>query len=181
LASLSALDRPYTGLVTAFALAGQPARARQLLNEYQTAVPEMVRHGDEFRHTAAGYLALAENRPQDAIAEFRLWWDESVGCTNCALPDLGRAYDLAKQPDSALAVYQRGAENPGGMFRMFGDQWNLAHQYRRLGELYEEKGNKEKALDYYGKFVELWKGADAELQPQVKEVKDRMAKLAGEK
>jgi tetratricopeptide (TPR) repeat protein len=61
------------------------------------------------------------------------------------------------------------------------DQWNLAFSYRRLGELYEEKGNKEKALDYYGRFVQLWKDADPELQPQVKEVKERMVKLTSEK
>ena len=58
--------------------------------------------------------------------------------------------------------------------------WNDARAFRRLGELYEEKGQKQKALDYYGRFVDLWQKADPALQPQVREVKDRMAKLAGE-
>ena len=102
-------------------------------------------------------------------------------CTNCALAELGRAYDQAGEPDSALVAYQRAAETPGGFGRVFTDRWNLAHAYRRLGELHEERGNKQKALDYYGHFVTLWKDADPELQGQVKEVKDRMVKLTGER
>jgi tetratricopeptide (TPR) repeat protein len=96
-------------------------------------------------------------------------------------PELGRAYDLSSQPDSAVAAYTRAADTPGGLGRIMTDQWNLAFSFRRLGELYEEQGNKEKALDYYGRLVQLWKDADPELQPQVKEVKDRMVKLTGEK
>jgi len=61
------------------------------------------------------------------------------------------------------------------------DGWTLASTYRRLGELYEERGEKDKATDYYGRFINLWKNADPELQPQVKEIKDRLAKLVGEK
>ena len=179
LASLPALDRPYVELATAYAMAGQPAKARALLKDFDAAVPLGVRRGDAQSGRARGYIALAEGRPQDAIDAFHSWWDRA-GCTNCALPDLGRAYDLAKQPDSALAVYQRAAETPGGLLSVFNYQWGLAQSYRRLGELYDDKGMRGKALDYYGRFVALWKNADPELQPQVREVKERMAKLAGE-
>ncbi|HWP36045.1 MAG TPA: tetratricopeptide repeat protein, partial [Gemmatimonadales bacterium] len=57
----------------------------------------------------------------------------------------------------------------------------LPNAYRRLGELYEAKGDREKALRYYGDFVDLWKDADPELQPVVREVKERMARLVGER
>ncbi|HSR90717.1 MAG TPA: tetratricopeptide repeat protein, partial [Gemmatimonadales bacterium] len=179
-ASMSALDRPYVLLATSYAIAGQPARARQLMKEYAARVPPGLQRHNAYRHMATGYIALAEGRSQDAIAAFRTWWDEA-DCTNCALPDLGRAYDQAGQPDSALAVYQRAADNPGGIITIYQDAFNLEHTYRRLGELYEEKGDRDKALDYYGRFTALWKDADPELQPQVREVKQRMAKLAGEK
>ena len=46
-----------------------------------------------------------------------------------------------------------------------------------LGELYESKGARENAAKYYEQFVELWKNADPELQPAVKEVRARLAKL----
>jgi hypothetical protein len=37
-----------------------------------------------------------------------------------------------------------------------------------------------KALDYYGRFVDLWRDADPELQPQVEEIRQRIARLAQE-
>jgi hypothetical protein len=51
----------------------------------------------------------------------------------------------------------------------------------RLGQLYEAKGNREKAAHYYAKFVDLWKDADPELQPRVAEAKARLARLGGER
>lgn len=51
--------------------------------------------------------------------------------------------------------------------------------YQRLGELYEAR-DKDKSLEYYGKLTTLWKGADAELQPKVQEIKRRMAALVAE-
>ena len=50
----------------------------------------------------------------------------------------------------------------------------------RLGELYEARGDRKRAREYYEKFVTLWKDADPELQPGVKEVRGRLAKLAQE-
>jgi hypothetical protein len=55
----------------------------------------------------------------------------------------------------------------------------LAPTYRRQ-ERYEGRGEREKAIESYGKFTTLWAQADPSLQPQVREVRTRMAKLAGE-
>jgi hypothetical protein len=61
------------------------------------------------------------------------------------------------------------------------DEVWLGPAYRRLGELLEQRGDREKALDYYGRLVALWREADPELQPVVNEVKQRMARLVGER
>ena len=42
-------------------------------------------------------------------------------------------------------------------------------------------GDKDKALEYYGKFTDLWSDADPVLQPKVREAKSRMAKLSAER
>ncbi len=52
---------------------------------------------------------------------------------------------------------------------------------RRLGELYEHQGERQKAIGYYDRFVELWKDADPELQPVVREVRARLARLVRER
>jgi tetratricopeptide (TPR) repeat protein len=178
LASIPAEDRPYLDLAWLYADAGRPDRARQLLGEYEATVPEGVRRGQPFRHGAAAQLALAEGRIQDAIRGYRTWYDED-GCAVCGLFLLGRAYERAGQRDSALAVYERAVTTPG-YTRAFEEDATLGPTYRRLGELYEERGQLDKARDYYGRFLALWKDADPELQPIVRDVKQRLAKLSAE-
>ena len=65
-------------------------------------------------------------------------------------------------------------------FHVIDDSYGLAPTFQRLGELYEARGDRAKALEYYGRLVDLWKGADPELQPVVRDVRVRMARLASE-
>ena len=46
-----------------------------------------------------------------------------------------------------------------------------------FGELWEQKGDASRAIEYYGKFVRLWKNADAEFQPTVEDIRRRIARL----
>jgi eukaryotic-like serine/threonine-protein kinase len=179
LSSMTPVNRPYSMLASFFARAGQIDRARKLMSEYEAAVGEQIRRGDSERFHAAGDIAFAEGKATEAADAYRTWHD-SGGCGACGVYELARAYELAKQPDSALATYERRASERY-MWVVRNDGWSLASTYRRLGELYEERGEKDKAADYYGRFIKLWKDADPELQPQVKEIKDRLAKLVGEK
>src|SRR5438034_696360 len=172
LASIPAEDRPYLGLAFLYADAGRPDRARQLLAEYEAAVPEGARRGQPFRHGVAAHIAFAEGRIQDAIRDYRRWYDED-GCAVCGLFLLGRAYERAGQPDSAVAAYERAVNTPGYL-RAFEEEATLGPTYRRLGELYEERGDTTRARDYYGRFVELWKDAEGELQPSVREVRQKL-------
>ena len=81
-----------------------------------------------------------------------------------------------KQPDSVLATYEAFTTltDPGPLGRDIGFAWS----YKRMGEIWESKGDTKKALENYGKFVELWKNADPALQPRVAEVRKRIADLA---
>jgi tetratricopeptide (TPR) repeat protein len=82
-------------------------------------------------------------------------------------------------PDSAVATLERFIATPfWNRLDPRADPANLAGAYKRLGELYEARGDKQKAASYYTKFVELWKDADPELQPKVAEVKRRLARLS---
>jgi tetratricopeptide (TPR) repeat protein len=84
--------------------------------------------------------------------------------------------DRLQQPDSAIAVgelYLAGT-HPA---RLGQDALFLAGIRQRLGEMYEAKGNVDKALAHYNAFVELWKDADPELQPRVRDVRGRIERL----
>jgi tetratricopeptide (TPR) repeat protein len=179
LASMPALDRPYGALATSYAIVGQTAQANRLLQEYASEVPEGQRRGDPAWYRARGWVALAEGRPTDAIAEFREmarngqrdgWghWESGV------------AFDRANLPDSALAEYERAVSPAASGWRVLEDPWAKAPSLKRLGELYDARGDKAKAVDYYTRFVDLWKEADPVLQPAVRGAKARLGALTGE-
>jgi len=48
----------------------------------------------------------------------------------------------------------------------------------RLGELYGSAHDTAHATEYYGRFVDLWKGADPELRPRVTEARKRIEQLS---
>lgn len=78
--------------------------------------------------------------------------------------------------DSAIATYEHFVNTPR-WGRVAQDALNLPGILQRLGELYEAKGDAAKAALYYGKFVDLWKHANPELQPRVTDIRQRMAHL----
>jgi tetratricopeptide (TPR) repeat protein len=60
------------------------------------------------------------------------------------------------------------------------DVFDRAATFQRLGELYEARGDRPKAIEYYLKLTDLWKNADPELQPIVKDAHARIARLSAE-
>ena len=105
------------------------------------------------------------------------------GCLVCGVALLGRAYDLASQADSAVAVYERYVTQPAldrsllGL-EFFNDPFWLPLVYERLASLHEERDDADKAIYYYGKLVDLWKDADPELQPRVEAARRAIATLS---
>ncbi|HTR21006.1 MAG TPA: protein kinase [Gemmatimonadales bacterium] len=183
LGSMAALDRPYAQLAEIYAAAGRTDRAKQLLGDFATTVPEGIRRENPIPYAVIGAIAMTEGRLPDAVIAYRARYDRDTrGCVSCGWFELAQAYDRmgGSHSDSALAWYEQVVATPG-IARLFGDAYRLAPTYKRLGELYEAKGDRVKAKDYYSRFVDLWKDADAELQPQVQDVKRRLARLTGER
>jgi tetratricopeptide (TPR) repeat protein len=176
LSEIPALDRPYLGLAWLYAWAGRADRAKDLLDEFEAEIDPAIREGIDFQHAARGTIALAEGRADDAIAHFQRW-DARIPCTVCASHSLGVAYDAAGMPDSVLAIYERYTTTPW-LFRSGTDSFTLPIAYERLANLYEQRGDRQKAIHYYGKLVELWRDADPELQPRVDAARRAMEALS---
>ena len=178
--SIPPLDRPHARLAWIYARAGDVDLAKRLMRQFERDVPEGIRRGMWWRHWPEGYIALADGRKADALAAFRAGYDEAGECMVCGLYELAGVYESMGQADSAIAFYERAVSTPATFGRLIGDGPTLAPSLKRLGELYEAKGDRKKATEYYGRFVELWKDADPELQPGVKEIRARLARLAQE-
>jgi tetratricopeptide (TPR) repeat protein len=170
-----------------YASAGRADRARDVLREAAVVITDTVtlRANTPARLLAEGELEFAEGRPLEAI---RLWRQADTlpdgpngPCAPCLYASLGRGFAAARQADSAIFWYEKYLSTPYmARYSTFVDPFNLGAAYKTLGELYEDKGNRATARDYYQKFVTLWEHADPELQPVVKSVQARIVRLSGE-
>lgn len=177
--SLPKADRPYGLISTIYARAGRLTDAKKLLAQYESDVPVGVRRGTWEWYQARGWVALAGGDGAGAATAFTQGRIARF-CSDCGDYETALAWEQARQPDSAFAAYQR-AGAAGTVWKAQADVYYLAPALMRLGELYEERKDTERALQSYSRFLDVWKNADPSLQPQVREVKTRMAKLAGEK
>jgi tetratricopeptide (TPR) repeat protein len=66
-------------------------------------------------------------------------------------------------------------------FGMPGERSYMGIRHFRMGEIYEELGNAEKAAHHYGRFVTYWRDADPELQWRVQEARQRIEALSVER
>ncbi len=174
--SIGVYNRPYDRVVAAYAEAGKPDLAQALLKRAEAAGYFSMRDrsdADRIRHAALGNIALSEKRYDDAVREYRAG---DIGqCAVCALPSIARAFDRAGKADSAVAYYAAYFANRAR--NLGNDATNLAGSHERLGQLYEAKGQNDKAAEHYQKFIDLWQKADPELQPRVIAAKDRLKRL----
>jgi tetratricopeptide (TPR) repeat protein len=175
LRSVVLTEAPYVAVVQAYALSGRPDRARAIMAEWTSRRSESPSIRDSmFASRMRGEIAVAEGKYAEAQAHLR--FTERRGCPVCDLPMLGRSFDLAGAADSAIAVYGRYLNTPW-FDRIESDGPYLPGVHKRLGELYEAKGMRDSALAHYRAFIDLWKGADAELQPKVTDARQRVAAL----
>jgi tetratricopeptide (TPR) repeat protein len=85
---------------------------------------------------------------------------------------LALAYYKAGELDKAIVTYQEITRMTIGR-RSSGDIY--AKAFYMLGKIYEQKGEKAKAVENYRKFLDLWKNADPGL-PEVEDARKRLAK-----
>ena len=173
--TMPALDRNYFIVIAARAALGETAVARQLADQWARDLPPELRTVTApIIANARGEVALAENKGREALAQFTA--GESKTCPACTWVNYARAYDAMGQPDSTIRYYEKylgvTSSRLGGVHAR-----QLARAYKRLGELYEAKGEAKRAIERYNDFVTLWKDADPKLQPAVEDVKARIAKL----
>ena len=174
-APLHSLDRPHAAAFDLWMSLGETREAARVLAEWdKDLVGKYATIDAHARTIARADLALASGKPGDALAGYR--GALKTRCAACLRPRIARAFESLQRPDSAIVAYEAylRSTNP---YQLPTDARELARTYKRLGELYEAKGDTKRAIQRYGDFVELWKDADAVLQPNVTAVRERITKL----
>ncbi len=173
--------RSHLAFATLYAAVGAPEPARALLAAYESEVGPVEDADPRSRvlHAlATGEIAIAEGRYEDAVRQLRPVEESWVECPLCGVRELGKALALSGQPDSAIAVYERYLD-ARLLFRLNTDALNLWRTFVALGELYEDRGDRERAIEMYTRFADLWEDADPELQPRVRDARQAIDRLRG--
>jgi DNA-binding SARP family transcriptional activator/Flp pilus assembly protein TadD len=158
-------DRPYDELARLNAMAGRLDRARQLAAAADANDRTLERQQLAERGWTRGVIALAEGRAAEAVERLRTAAEQHQ-CTICVLPDLARAYEADGKARAATAVYERYVTTPW-FWRYETDALELGPALEKLAALYEAAGERGKAQGARTRLVQLWRRADAELQPVV--------------
>ena len=177
MAQVPAPERPWMQLARIAARMRDPALAKQALDGWEKDQASRTVDAEGRRANLAAHVALAEQRWDAAIpllheADKRYEINDQY-----AVVAIAHAHDLAGHADSAIAYFEKFTkmkDATSGEESQF-----LAGTYKRLGELYDEKGDKAKAISNFEKFVDLWKDAEPEMQPKVAEVRAKLQRLRG--
>jgi tetratricopeptide (TPR) repeat protein len=176
--SVPYLDRSYGYYLSVAALAGDTARARSWHAESRKAWNALGKLAERPAYEALddAWLALGRGQFADVVEALDRADRLNLEETDVLLALRFLALDRSQQADSAIATGERYLKDTYNL-KHFRDAFYLAGIRQRLGEMYEAKGNVEKALTHYQAFVELWKNADPELQPRVRDVRGRIERL----
>jgi len=123
-----------------------------------------------------GRIELANNNYAKAIEFFKQGLPFVAPTSELRLiyaDSLGLAYFKSEE-------YEKAREEYEGMASPRIDRWYYGHIYVKsfymLGKIYEQQGNTAKAIEYYEKFLDLWKDADPGLT-EVDDARTRLSKL----
>jgi tetratricopeptide (TPR) repeat protein len=176
--SVPYLDRDYGNLLFVAMLAQDTARARQFHSESRKSWESYGKLLDRPTWEALddASLAVSLGQYQEALESVDRASRLPIDRKDHALVRRFLVLDRLKQVDSAIVAGERYLvlTEP---FRLQQDAFFRGGIVQRLGEMYESKGEFDKALTHYNAFVELWKNADPELQPRVRDVRSRVERL----
>lgn len=144
------------------------------------SMPDRFRQLRELDHTYDRQFAMAEyDRALETLQEAdeiatrlfpdldpAIWADDFVPVFEA----LGRA-------DDVIARYEAWLDRRQFANRATNDSHQLHRAHERLAQLYDAKGDNERAAVHYARFVELWKDADPELQPRVTAARERLNEI----
>jgi tetratricopeptide (TPR) repeat protein/nitrogen fixation-related uncharacterized protein len=174
--SLKPMDRPYLAMLLFLASVGDVKRGADMAHEWSRVTPtEFKRRDSLLVLVGRGEVMLAAGNAHDALRLFRL--ADVRDCQPCFNPRYARAFDAMNERDSARVWFERYATVVAHL-NPLDDATELAHTYRRLGALYEERRDVRAAVEWYERFTTLWATSDTPaLQAQVRDVRDRIEKL----
>lgn len=168
------------------AAVGLPVDARWALEVYEATSSDfdLDRRPREY-WAALGATQLAEGSLDEALRTLRRGREVDMGrafeCQFCPAMMLGRVHDVRDEPELAIPRYEEFV-NARWVFGPDREQDAafLVPVRERLAELYEERGEGERAAGQYREILRQWADADPQLQPRLDAAREGLARTSGD-
>jgi tetratricopeptide (TPR) repeat protein len=143
-------ERPWFELAELSAMLGDAAAARRYLTSGSVDRGRDGYWAYDRAAATAGWIALAEGRPEEAAERFRAAGERGQGNGTPMLWPLGRALEAAGRTEEARVVYRRRAE------ALFDEQPDLGLALERLASLDAAAGDRAGAEAALRRLATLW-------------------------
>jgi eukaryotic-like serine/threonine-protein kinase len=158
---------------------GRVDEAEAVLRRFRDEVPESFHEAFHVRNESARfYIPLHRGNPDEAIGIIEAIRTDGP-CPGCYAKRMGLGLVEAGLLQEGVAEWEAAL---GWRDRVHAPEWHLGQNLwilQRIGPVYEALGETEKALAHYRRMVDQWADADPELQPRVREWRERIAVLEG--
>lgn len=173
--SFHPLDRPLAKFAEILALAGEPVRARALLERGLEDTLGYRRERQEWS-VARAAIELVEGRPVAAVELL----DTSIPgfeCVTCGEALLGRALRASGRPVEAAAAYRRLVDSADLSAALDWDALLVPVALAELAEALVEAGELEGARDAWQRLLALWEGGDPAARGRLSGLRERLGAL----
>jgi len=150
---------------------GRLDQAENLLEEISDRMNEESRDDRVNFNILKGEIELAKGNHAEAVELLEVAYN--LREDNYILESVAYGYLRKGDMERAIEKYEHLVADPSLGWEAQ-EYWIRAHA--QLGRIYEEKGETRKALQYYQRFLDIWKDADPGL-PEIEDVKKRLAVL----
>jgi tetratricopeptide (TPR) repeat protein len=123
-------------------------------------------------------VAWMGGRPQEALRllEGTRFWSSNAGLEDSGSPFIVHLHERFAR---AEILYQLGREDEAlPWFRSLAyDLLYTGPAELRQAQIYQHRGDRARAIEHYGRFIQLWQGCDPALQPVVQQAREALDRL----
>jgi len=174
----------YARTITLLADIGHVREAKKLLDEWRASTGPSHPGYRADSAQAVGAIAAAEGQWARAVPAFLTWHSSrpggAINIYNRGLPEAAAILARNAQPDSAIVLFEQALATSsayGG--NLYEPGW-YAQSLLMLGDLYEARGDRAKAAEYYRRYIDVFKDPDPPIARQVAAVREKLARVTGE-
>jgi tetratricopeptide (TPR) repeat protein len=177
------IDR-YAGVIALLVEVGRVREAKDLLAEWRRrAGPDDLGFRSD-SGLAVGAIAAADGDLEKATNAYLQWQKSRVAAAmtlyNRGLPEAAAIMARRGQPDSAIVLFERAIATSSAYGGQVYEPGWYTQALVMLGDLYDARGDRVKAAEYYRRYIDVFKNPDPPIARQVAAVREKLARVTGE-